>query len=260
MSIGPGIAPAQETRPGRTRYDMDRATVYFETGPLSAEEMERFSRLVDRGIADIETYLNGGVVAPHPETGKITYYVTSRVRMSRAFRRTILLPLDRVKKDSAPYLHETTHILLPARSECLWLSEGFASFVQSYVSENLGGYDGQVFSRGGNKNVDRLAKRYLGSERGQAVLPYVGGEGAPPEIDSERREVAAPFYVLSHSFLKFLVENAGLEKVKKLLEASEVPTALEQTTGRTASQWKVDWLAAVDRASDGRQGRLGGSP
>lgn len=239
-----GAPAAGQDPPGRVRIDGERAVVFFEAGQFSAQEMERFAGLVDRGVADVERFLNGARAAPAAEQ-RIRFVVRSGLGMSRSFRRTVLLPAERVRADAAPYLHETTHVLAPARGDALWLAEGFASYVQSYVAENMGGYDGYVFSWGGNRHVDRLALRYLASERGQAVLPYVGAAGSPEGLWRERRQVAAPFYVLSHSFLKFLVEEAGLECVKALLQASDVGGELARATGRAADRWKSDWLARL---------------
>lgn len=230
--------------PGPVRYQTERATLYFEAGQLTTEQMARFVRIADRGIADIESYLGTGAGTGPP---RVTFQISSEIEMSRAFRRTIFLPMERVKDDTAPYLHETAHVLLPTRCHCLWLGEGFASYVQAYVSENLGGYDGVIFSWGGNPNVDRLARRYLDTAGGQAVLPYLGVEAAPPGIESERRRVAAPFYVLSHSFVKFLVERVGVEPIKSLHEAVEPRSALEQKTGRTLEWWRAEWLAHVQK-------------
>jgi hypothetical protein len=226
----------------RVRYEVGRATVYFEVGEFSPEQMERFTRLAERGIGDIAAYLNDG---PAPDAPRVTFHVRSNLPMSRSFRRTVLLPAERVRNDRAPYLHETTHVVLPPKSDCLWLSEGFASYVQSYVAEHIGGYDGYVFSIGGNANVDRLARRYLARDGGRAVLPYVGAGGSPSEIWEERRHVAAPFYVLSHSFVKHLVERAGLPAVKALLLVDDVPAALARTTTRSVAQWKADWLTSL---------------
>lgn len=231
--------------PALVRYQTDRATFYFEAGQLTAQQMERFVAIADRGIADIVIYLGSGLDAARSGPPRITFQISSEIETSRAFRRTILLPMERVKRDSAPYLHETAHVLLPTQCRCPWLGEGFASYVQAYVSENLGGYDGAIFSWGGNPNVDRLARRYLTTGAGRAVLPYVGVEAAPPEIESDRRRVAAPFYVLSHSFVKFLVEKAGLEPVKSLHEAAEPGAALKQKTGRSVDWWRAEWLAFV---------------
>jgi hypothetical protein len=236
------IQSGTDPRAGLMRYETDSAVVYFEPGPLPPAAMERFAHLVDRGIGDIQTFLEG---APHPSSRPITYYVRSDIPMSWSYRRTVLLPMDRVLNDSAPYLHETTHILFPVRSGSLWFAEGFASYVQSYVAEHLGGYDGYVFSKGGNRDVDNLARAYLASPGGRAVLPYVGGDETPPDLYSDRWHVAAPLYVLSHSFVKFLIDNAGLEEVKQLLPAPDIGEALRSASGRGISEWKAAWLASL---------------
>jgi hypothetical protein len=247
----PASAPADEPKPlvaetvgDRVKYETPRATVFFDVGAFPQPQMERFVRLLEHGIADIEGYLQPAE-AGAPEVPRITYRIAADIPLSRTLRRTVELPAERVKIDRAPYLHETTHVLMPVRSRSLWLSEGFASFVQSHVAEHVGGYDGYVFSMGGNANVDRLARRYLAREQGRRVLPYVGGPGSPPELWDERYQVAAPFYVLSHSFVKYLVERAGLPAVKELVRAPDVGGALERASKRSLEQWKADWLASL---------------
>jgi hypothetical protein len=227
------------------RYETERATLYFEAGQLTPREMARFVAFADQGIADIEAYLGGGEAAAARAPERVTFKISSEFEISRAYRGTIFLPLDRVRNDSAPYLHETAHVLLPTRCRCHWLSEGFASYVQAYVSEHLGGYDGVIFSQGGNANVDRLAGGYLTGPRGRAVLPYVGLEATPPRLDEDRRGVAAPFYVLSHSFVKYLVERLGLERVKRLHDAADPARELETRTGRPLDWWRDAWLTHV---------------
>jgi hypothetical protein len=92
---------------------------------------------------------------------------------------------------------------------------------------------------------------------GRTSLAYVGGEAAPPRVEADRRGVAAPFYVLSHSFAKFLVEELGLELVKSLHEASEPGAQLERETGRDLASWREEWLRTLDSpaASGGVKGR-----
>ncbi len=235
---------AQEVNGTRVRYELGRVTVLFEAGAFSAEEMGRFAVLADRGVQDIDTLLNH--VGPGARTSpSVTFVVREGLPMSRTFRRTVMLPAERVHADRAPYLHEATHVLVPMKEECLWLSEGFASYVQSYVAEKIGGYDGYVFSWGGNRNIDRLALRTLNSESGRAALPYVGGAGEPAEIFEKRREVAQPLYVLAHSLVKFMVENSSLDKVKTLVQASNIEGSAAPLTGRTIEAWKADWLATL---------------
>ena len=78
-----------------------------------------------------------------------------------------------------------------------------------------------LFNRSGNRGVDGEAARYLSSPRGTDVLPYVGVPGEPPEMESERRRVAAPFYVLSQSFVKFLIARVGLANARELWALSQ---------------------------------------
>lgn len=237
---------AQESSPTRVRYQMTRANVIFTPGGFSAEEMGRFAMLADQGIADIDRLLNPG--DPGAAAGRpITFVVRDDIPMSRSFRRTIMLPAERVRRDSAPYLHETTHILVPMSQECLWLSEGFASYVQSYVAENIGGYDGYVFSWGGNRNIDRLAGRTLNTENGQRALPFVGVFDEPADIFEKRREVAQPLYILAHSMVKFMVEHSSLAQVKTLVQSADIAGSSERITGRTIDGWKAEWLEMVQR-------------
>jgi hypothetical protein len=240
----PPLARAQEVRGNRVRYEMTRAIVVFESGAFSAEDMGRFAFLADRGVEDIDTLLNHAAAGTAGRP-RITFVVRDSVPMSRSFRRTVMLPADRVRRQAAPYLHETTHVLLPMKEDCLWLSEGFASYVQSYVAETIGGYDGYVFSWGGNRNIDRLARRTLNSEFGRAVLPYVGGSGEPEGLFERRREVAEPLYVLAHSLVKFMIGRAGLEKIKTLVQTAGISGSAEQITGQTIESWKADWMATL---------------
>ncbi len=238
--MGGGVG-AQEVNGNRARYTLAHAIVLFPSGSFSTEEMGRFARLADQGVAHIDGLLN----PPGPGTAMappVTFVVRDRLSISRTFRRTIMLPAERVRRDAAPYLHETTHVLVPMSAECLWLSEGFASYVQSYVAEHIGGYDGYVFSWGGNRNIDRLARRTLNSDPGRAALPYVGAFEEPKDIFEKRREVAEPLYILAHSLVKFMVDHSSLGQVKTLVQSADIAGSSERVTGKTIEGWKGDWL------------------
>jgi hypothetical protein len=153
--------------------------------------------------------------------------------------------VERVHTDSAPYLHETVHVLVPSPNRSVWLTEGFASYVESYVSENIGGYDAHVFVKTGNRGVDAEAARWLSREAGRTVLPWVGTPGEPPEMIEERRRVAAPFYVLSQSFAKYLVAKLGLARVLTLISSRDPEDALFRLSGRSVEDWKADWLRTL---------------
>ena len=144
-----------------------------------------------------------------PKDRKVRYFISSQFSTSHSRGHSIYLPLARVANQSAPYLHETVHSIVPCPNCPMWFSEGFASFVQSYVSEHMGGYDGIIFARQGNRGIDRDALRWLANERGQAVLPFIGKPEEPPQINEDRSNVAAPFYVMAQSLVKYIVENTA---------------------------------------------------
>jgi hypothetical protein len=221
-----------------------RASLVYEEGALTPPEAARFADLLDQGIADVESYLRPA--APDGlRDGRITYRVGAELPYSMTRGRTVSLMVERVRTDSAPYLHETVHVLVPSPNRSVWLREGFASYVESYVSENIGGYDAHVFTRTGNRGVDAEAARWLSREAGRTVLPWVGTPGEPPEMDEERRRVAAPFYVLSQSFSKFLVGKIGLARVLTLVSSRDPEAALLGLSGRSIEDWKAEWLGVI---------------
>src|SRR5579862_5450756 len=150
--------------------ETERAVLYFDTGALSKDEMSAFASLADKGIQDIASFLG----VEHAAEPKVRYYISSQFEISHSRGHSVYLPLERVTRKSAPYLHETLHVIAPCHDCPMWFSEGLASFVQSYVSEHMGGYDGIIFARNGNRGIDRDALRWLGNDRGKAVLPFIG--------------------------------------------------------------------------------------
>jgi len=224
-------------------WEFDRASLWFENGVMDPKEMSAFGQLVNQGILDIEGFLR----VPHPGTRKIRYFISTQIEISHSTWRSIFLPLSKVESHSAPYLHETAHVLAPCEDCPMWFSEGLASYIQSFVSEHTGGYDGAIFSRRGNWGIDQDARRWLASSRGQAVLPFIGVHGEPPEINYDRSNVAAPFYVMAQSFVKFMVEQATFEKLHPVFEAKDFDAELEAATGKTAAGWKIQWLTSLKR-------------
>jgi hypothetical protein len=249
LATGVACAPAERSGwRGRTwtmvRCEATRAIVDFDPEGLSAAERDEFVELVDRGIADLERMVAPGLAGP-PASERLRYVVSARVGMSRTFGRTILLPLERVKSRRAPYLHETVHALVPTHHGSSWLSEGLASYLESWAAENGTGYDAHVFTRAGDRGIHEAARRVLATNEGRSVLRWIAGPGEPPEMSRDRWGVARPFYVLAQSFTKHLVDRLGLSAVVGLDAGDDPEGDLERRSGRSAVLWRADWLASL---------------
>ncbi len=245
VCLAPALAGMAQERGGpRERREGERAIVEFHEGDLSQAEADAFLALVDKGIADVEGVVAKALPAASRRAGRVRFVVSRSAGMSSTYGRTVVLPLERVRSRTAPYLHETVHALVPTRGDGVWLSEGLASYLESWVSENRGGYDAHVFTRAGDRGIHAAARRVLGDPAGRAVLPWVGGEGEPPQMRDDRQGVARPFYVLSQSFTKYIADAAGVEALVKAL-ASGDQEALLHSTGRSVGDWRADWLRTL---------------
>jgi hypothetical protein len=243
-----------------SRCEADRAVVDFDLDDgLAVSEQVAFTGLVDGGIGNLERLLAPSLPRERRRDRRIRFVVSRRVAMSRTYGTTVLLPLTRVRERRAPYLHEAVHALLPSAHRSTWLSEGLACYLESWIAENVGGYDAHVFTRAGDRGIHRAAARYLETDAGRAVLPWVGIPGAPPGLFEDRALVARPFYVLSHSFTKHLVEKLGLEAVAELASTPDPEGELARVSGRAAPRWLEEWRSGL-RTSSGRspwRGRSG---
>jgi hypothetical protein len=236
-----GPARAQDAR---TRIESEHSVLEYRSSQLEAAPAQAFARLADDGVVDVEALVAPGLPEWARRAGRIRFVVSDEIDISRTWGRTVVLPLARVRERRAPYLHETVHALVPARGDRTWLSEGLACYLESYVAETRRGYDAHVFTRAGDSGIHAEARRTLATAGGRAVLPWVGAAGSPPRLEEDRDGVARPYYVLSHSLVKYVVATAGLAPVVRALVASD-PAGLETQTGRSEAAWRESWLAAL---------------
>lgn len=218
-----------------------RALVRYDRGALSREEAVAFATLAAHGIRELERLLR------KPGHARLHFELTGQTRISTTRGRRIFLPVHRVRARTAPYLHEIAHALLPCRHAPAWFSEGLACYLESALSERGGGYDSHLFTLDGNRGVHDDARRWLADRRGREVLPFIGRRGTPAGLLADRRNVAAPFYVLSHSLVNFLVAHLGVGAVVRLGRTSRFAGEVRSATGETVAAWRAAWLRELRR-------------
>jgi hypothetical protein len=247
-----------ELRKNGVKYETKRAIVWAEKGSLTEQEIKDFAALANQGIIDIEKHTGTKFDKKHYQAEKIEYFISRNAGISRGSikgKPFIYMRSNLVKNKKAPYLHETTHIIVWKSLKSLWLQEGFANHVQTFVSQHYGGYASSPFNSE-NTEIDQLARNLLKSESGKKVLPLIGLNGTPLTMNEEQSKIYAPifedrkdtapaFYNLSESFVKFLVEKIGIKKMRKVFEAQDTRDGIEKVTGKNVDEWKGDWLKSL---------------
>ena len=237
------------------------AALWFDKDVIGSDDQKALAQQIDKGIGDLERFLGVKFDPRRLGVEKIPHFITGSAGISHVSGWAdlgVFLAISRVQTNNAPYLHETTHYLLtahPRNGEPFhsagepWLAEGFASYVEDAVVERFGGRASHLFTKGGNAAVDAEALAVLQTENGRAVLPYVGTHGSPPAMVRDRTNVAAPFYLLSQSFCKFLTGHVGVAKMVALSAMDESSGDMEErvaaATGKPADAWIKEWLKAI---------------
>jgi hypothetical protein len=236
-----------------------RAIVYFEGDGLDPSARQAWADRISKGIDDLETLLRLPF-AP----GMIEFYVTSaRDPVSFAIvvpKPRVFLSKARVLAGAAPYLHEAVHILMTRHARArdatahAWALEGVPSYIEDAVVETFGGVPGGVVSRDGNHGIDRQAAEVLAAENADQLIRFIGATGVPENYGVDRERVRVPFYVLSQSFTKHIVDLVGLDQfVEHLFPYIPSGQAFEgqvlKLAGQSIAELKAGWLAKLQSPS-----------
>jgi hypothetical protein len=251
------------------RIDTTHVIVYVDKGLLTTEAEREFAQSVDRMFAATSTYLQRRFDPTRRKTALPAYYLTNWAGISHAESTRIFLGARRVIPSPAIVIHESVHLLLMKNPDAprnrddltpevdarvmansgVWLAEGFAGYVAYELAPRLNLEPDHLFVKGDRSTVDAEAGQWIRDPRGAKVLPYVGAAGMPEGLLADRTNVAAPFYVLGQSFIKYLVLHAGLATVTRLYEehfdgTRAIADDVNRITGRALADWRAGWLEA----------------
>jgi hypothetical protein len=239
-----------------TKVERPRAVVWFDA-KISPAEQQRWGDLISKGVEDIETFLGLAF-----GSARLEYFVADGFGSTSLYSPGptphVLLPVDRVQRGAAPYLHETVHHLVfrYARNRTrppvhTWILEGFPSYVEDAVAEQLGGTPGRVFTKGGNGGVDGEAQQALSTGLGREIVEFIGRTGTPSNLATDREHVASRFYVMAQSFTKFLIETIGLHTFTRrilplLLNSEQLEAQIQLRTTKSLDALRREWLGRIE--------------
>ena len=227
----------------------DHIEVHSLDGSLTPAQLDDFADLAEKGAGDIVRFT--GV---KPRTQRILIYLSPRIDISHTYphypgslhrEARVFIDSERVDHHTAPYLHELVHAVV-GDGGAMWLEEGFASWVASSVAMTYGGYYAPVLSQD-NTRVDDQARAVLERSRGAAEAAVWFDSDSPDLSQRDRRS----FYILSHSFTKYLANTLGTARLVRIHRANNV-RVLELTSGISLDEWRTRWMSSLGES----QGRV----
>jgi hypothetical protein len=254
------------------RFETDHVILYIDKGLLAPDAARAFAGTMERCFVAASDYVGRRFDPAVRRVAKPSLYLTDRAGISHAEVTRLFLRAARVIPSPAIAIHEAIHLLLMRNPDAprnrsdlppdedkrltattgVWLAEGFAGYAAYEVAPTLGLDPDRLFVKGDRSTVDAEARTWMRDARGGTVLPFVGSHGIPEGLLADRVNVAPPFYVLGHSFTKYLVGRVGLERVVRLYEehfdgTRSIEEDVKRITGMDLARLREQWLDAIAR-------------
>jgi hypothetical protein len=187
---------------------------------VSGEDwFERYRR--NDNIAHIEYRLTDGI---------------SRVTVANnGYQVNVYLRQQVFEHDLAPIAHEISHVIVPFNNRSLSLNEGLASYIQHKFGQNP-----SLFNWGIDPHI--LANLFFtyAEEAYNTIFPVIGTK-SPLQNEFINGELRQIFYVLSHSFAKYLIDTFGIENFMNLHESNDLINDYYTFYGKSFEEIKSEW-------------------
>jgi hypothetical protein len=253
LSAMPAIADFREDRSLMAEVDRKplvevrgNVEVRAADGCLSAGQLREFADAAEKAAGDIARFT--GV----PPRDHIVIYLSPSIGVSHTYTGSsrhaprVFIDSERVADRTAPYIHELVHAVAGDGGP-MWLEEGFASWVASSVATKYGGYYAPVLSAA-NDHVDEQARAVV-ARSGETRTWFTEDE---PQLSSQRERRA--FYILAHSFTKYLATTLGTTRLVSIHRADDVH-ALARVSGVSNAEWERRWMAELEKGEKVAAGR-----
>ena len=176
------------------------------------------------------------------KTYKIEYKFTDGVSMAYSSSNVIELKKDLFEHALAPIAHETTHIVCPNKNSTS-LSEGFAEYCQDIFGKNPSpqsyGLDADAWT---NYLLDSSPDSF------EILFPDIGNSGIKDTfIYNELRQF---FYLLSSSFVKYLINSYGIDNFMLLYESDNLKNDYDNIYEKPFDDLKAEWRQYIENYSE----------
>lgn len=210
------------------------------------ESPEEFLQEADYYVNKISQYLNKSNWLERYKRNKIRFQVspTGISHVAGGYkniynpRLKIYLSEYLFKLNAAPIAHEITH-LIALEYTSLSLREGLACLMQDKYGKNV-----SVFNYGAP--IYSLSKQFHKSKY-KKILTHIGKEGIPHNINLRNPQERIPFYILSYSFSKYLIDKYGIKKFMYVCEADDLLTAYENKYNKNLKELKTNWFNFLNK-------------
>lgn len=238
------------------------AVLFFPSATTTAEQRAALLTRCERGIAAAKELVGRPDWRFRGDPRIYFYYPDARFVAHAPGGNSALIPLWRALEDRSPWLHEIMHLLIGtevgdwlgqpeevqnARMP-LWLHEGLADSLATDVAARTGLVNySPLFEAADSPEIDALARTQLALPETERVLQYVGARGKLPELfTADRMKVVRPFYVLSGSFVRFLVARHGYPPLLHAIAAFDHENeTLARAIGIPLADEKARWLVQL---------------
>jgi hypothetical protein len=105
------------------------------------------------------------------------------------------------------------------------------------------GKNASVFNYGAP--IYSLSKQF-NKNKYKKILNSIGKEGIPKDINLRKSQERIPFYILSYSFSKYLIDKYGIKKFMYVYEADDLSIAYKNKYNNDLEELKNNWLNFLD--------------
>ena len=193
----------------------------------------------DAFLMEVDAYVDEILEYASPQkqmTGMISFSFVSGVSYTSG--RHIYLNKNAFECDLAPIAHEVTHALFP-NNRSTSLSEGFASYCQDFFGRNPAPHNFSL-------DVDSCANALLEHETEdfEKLFPDIGAAGKRDTFGYG--ELRDWFYMLSNSFVKYLISTYGVENFMTVYASADIYNEYEESFGLSFEELKVAWRESIE--------------